>query len=145
MKKAKERNSYSKIRILISIAFGILLLFALYQMIADYLIVNPASDINFSACIIGKSEFQVFREYFDPFLLALAMILFTLNRKVTDYFSFTIFIFLLAIFPVDLIDAGCLDSEYFSNCARASILVLLFLGSPILFLITNFIKNTGKK
>lgn len=73
------------------------------------------------------------------------MVFFTLNRKLTDYIAFTIFIFLLGLLPVQFANAGCLTSEFFSNCMKGFILGSMFLGLPLTFLTINFIKKIGKE
>lgn len=137
-------KNYSKIRLLISIAFGILLLYVVFQMLINYITFDPNPAIQFSSCNPCKSDIQIYKEYLQNFLLLTGMILFTLNRKLTDYISFAIFIFLLGLLPVEFVDAGCFTSEYFSTCLQGFILVSLFLGLPLIFLTINFIKNIGK-
>lgn len=70
--------------------------------------------------------------------------MFILNRKLTDYISFTIFIFLLGIVLAEIIGGECLKSEHFINCAKGGIIISLFLIPTLVFLFVNFIKNRGK-
>lgn len=138
-------NNYSKIRFLISIIFGILLLYVISQQVLNYITFDPNSDISYSGCNPCKGSVQIYKEYLEAFLLLTGMISFTLNRKLTDYISFTVFIFLLGLVSVQFIDAECLMSDNFSICMKGFILILLFLGIPLMFLTINFFKYLGKE
>jgi len=137
-------KNYSKIRVLISFVFGIFLVYAFSQIVINYITFDLNPDIQLSVCNPCKSRFQIIKEYLEPFLLLTGTILFTLNRKLTDYISFTIFIFLLGIFSVEINYLECLKSEDFVICAKSAIIVFLFLVSPLIILSVNFIKNIGK-
>lgn len=143
--KMQRFKEYSKIRFLISIIFGVLLVYFISQMFLNYINFNSNPAVHFSDCNPCKSNVQVYKEYLQTFLLLAGMILFTLNRKLTDYITFAIFIFLLGLLPVEFIEAGCFSSEYFSDCLKSFILVSLFLSLPLVFLTINFIKNIGKE
>ena len=138
-------EKYSKTRLLISIIFGVLLFYFVSQIVVNYINLNSSPTIQFSGCNPCKSKVQVYKEYIQTFLLLAGMILFTLNKKLTDYITFAIFIFLLGLLPVEFINAGCLSSEYFSNCLNGFILILLFLSLPLIFLTMSFIKDIGKE
>ncbi len=137
-------KNYSKIRFLFSFVFSIFLIYAFSQIIINYITSDLSLDIQFSICNPCKTQFQIFKEYLEPFLLLTGIILFTLNRKLTDYISFAIFVFLLGIFLVETNIWECVKSEDFVSCAKSSIIVFLFLVSPLIFLLVNFMKNIGK-
>ena len=137
-------KNYSKIRLLISLIFGFFLVYAFSQMVINYITFNPNPEIQFSVCNPCKTQFQIIKEYLEPFLLLTGIIFFTLNRKLADYISFTIFVFLLGIFLAEFY-GGCLKSEYPFICVKSSIIVFLFLVSPLIFLLVNFIKHIGKE
>lgn len=137
-------KNYSKIRLLIAIIFVIVTLGFISQMLLDFKIPNSDETIQFSGCNPCRTDVQIYKQYLEILLLLTGIILFTLNKKLTDYISFTIFVFLLALLPVQFIDRECLLSDYFGYCMKVFMLVSLFLGLPIIFLTTNFIKATGK-
>jgi hypothetical protein len=138
-------ENYSKTRLLISITFGVVLFYFVFQILVNYINYNPKSAIQFSICNPCKSVFQIYKEHLQICLLLAGMILFTLNKKITDFITFAIFIFLLGWSPVEFVNAGCLFSEYFSNCLKSFVLISLFLSLPLAFLTINFIKNIGKE
>jgi len=139
MKKNQEINKLSKIRLILASAISIFIFYHCIELIEDLTRVN---EFKFSGGNqVNYSDFLLF------ILLFVGTILFALNRKVTDYISFSIFTFSFGgVLPFQFIDAGCLESPNFNTCVRYLLfskgtLILLLLGSPLLFLAISFIKR----
>lgn len=60
-------KNYSKTRGLFSWVFVIFIIYGLFQIIINYF--NPSSNILLVSCNPCKSQFQIFKEYLEPFLL----------------------------------------------------------------------------
>lgn len=143
--KNQNLKDYSKARLLISIFFGILLLYAFFQLLSNYITFNTDRTIEFSICNPCKSDIQIYKEYLQILLLFIGMILFALNRKLTDYISFIVFIILVVLSTVEYVNSECFtESDYFNKCLTGYISVLLFLSLPLVFLFINFIKSSNK-
>lgn len=138
-------ENYSKSRFLISFIFGVVFLYLGSQTITSYITFNANPDIQFGVCNPCKSGMQIFKEYLQTFLLVAGMVLFTLNKRLTDYISVTIFVFLSGLLSVKFVNGECFTLEYFNSCTKSYILVFLFFLLPIIFLTINFIKNIGKE
>ncbi len=82
--------------------------------------------------------------------LFVAAVLFAINKKVADYISFSIYVFLFGgLLPFQFLEERCLDPENFNICIRSlffskDALILLLLISPLAYLILNFIKQLKK-
>ncbi len=106
MKKNQEINKLSKIRLILASAISIFIFYHCIELIEDLTRVN---EFEFSGGNqVNYSDFLLF------ILLFVGTILFALNRKVTDYISFSIFTFSFGgVLPFQFIDAGCLESPNF--------------------------------
>ncbi len=83
MKKNQEINKLSKIRLILASAISIFIFYHCIELIEDLTRVN---EFEFSGGNqVNYSDFLLF------ILLFVGTILFALNRKVTDYISFSIF------------------------------------------------------
>ncbi len=88
-------------------------------------------------------------ELFAIIFLLIGIILFSLNRKITDYISFSIFIFFFGgVLPVEIIKELNIygytfnfQKVFFSKVT----LVFLLLISPLIYLIISFVRKLGKK
>lgn len=144
-KKIPERRSYSKSRLIIVVAFGIFILFSISEVIINNFIFSSDPAIQFSGCNPCKTKIQVYKEYLEFSLLLIAVFLFALNKKITDYISFVILVFLIGgVLPVTFIEGGCLESENFYVCIKDLFLILLIVAAPLVYLTINFVKNIGK-
>ena len=129
--------NYSKIRLMISIIFSAILLFILFLTVNNFLMLNSESIANFSHCNPCNSEFQQLKDYFETFLIITGMVLFTFNRRFTDYISFIIFVFLSTIVPVEVLQKGYLQTQDVGDYTTVLIINTLFFSLPIIFLISN--------
>ncbi len=88
-------------------------------------------------------------EFFPITLLIIGSILFLLNRKLTDYISFSCFISTIGGY-VPYVFNSCVNMNGYSDCIQAfffsgDTLIILSISFPLIYLIINFIKNIGKK
>ncbi len=137
MKKTQEINKFSKARLILASAISIFIVYRSIELIKDLTRVSQFSGGNH----ISYSDFLL------VILLFVGTILFALNRKMTDYISFSIFIFLFGgVLPFQFTDVGCLESQNFNTCIQYLLfsqgtLILLLQGSPLVFLAIGFIKR----
>ena len=137
MEKNREINKLSIIRLILASAISIYIIYRSIELIKDLTHVSQFSGGNH----ISYSNFLL------VILLFVGTILFAFNRKVTDYISFSIFIFLFGgVLPFQFTDVGCLESQNFNTCVQYLLfskgtLILLLQGSPLVFLAISFIKR----
>jgi hypothetical protein len=129
------------------------------ELIVRYLIFSAVSILWIAAVIIRVSQANQtgqfsggvsfdYTDLLEPILFVFGGFLLILNRKLTDYISFAIFIFLIGgVFSYEV--SRCSDIIGFTDCFKALFLsniswILLILISPLVFLIFSFIKNIGK-
>jgi hypothetical protein len=134
MKKSQENNKYPKIRLILSVSLFLLMVYHCLQFLATLSIFTDVSYLNFLPIL----------------LIIIGTILFTLNRKQTDYISFSTFIFLIGgMLPFVFIEctkllsyADCVENYFFRS---ENLITILLVCSSLIYLIINFIKNIGKE
>jgi len=140
MEKTQEINKFSKMRLMLALCIGVFILYHSIELIENLTRVSQFSGGNY----INYSDFV------SVILLFIGTILFALNRKWTDYISFSIFIFLFGgVVPFQFVEAGCLESDNFNICIQnlffsKGTLILLLISSHVVFLILSFIKRLEK-
>lgn len=134
MKKNQEINKYPKIRLILSLSLFLLTVYESLQFLATLSIFTDVSYLNFLPIL----------------LVIIGTILFTLNRKQTDYISFSTFIFLIGgMLPFVFVECtkllsyeDCIENYFFRS---KNLITILLVCSSLIYLIINFIKNIGKE
>lgn len=140
MAKSQEINKFSKTRLTLALLIGAFLLYRSIELIENLTRVSQFSGGNY----VSYSDFLPLILHF------IGTILFALNRKWTDYISFSIFIFLFGgVMPFQFIDVGCLESDNFNICIQnlffsKGTLILLLISSPLVILVLSFVKRLKK-
>lgn len=131
--KLKKLRKYLTIRTILSV--WIIGLF-IYTIVSS--IISSMQISQFSGGYI-----YTYWDFLVHLLFIIGAILLALNRKLTDYISFAIFVFLIGgVFPTQAFE--CFREVHLSQCVKSITFVFLLLGSPLIYLTISLIKNIGK-